>query len=258
VKTANNGDAVRLNRYLASCGLGSRRHCDGLISSGRIYVNKVKTNRLGSKVVVGRDEVAYKGTVLSPVLHNRYLAYHIPLEYEMASSNQQAHAAMYDSIKKAGIDIRGLKDMGGSGEDAEGLILLTDDGDLVHRCSHARYPMKTVYDILLDKKLSAAGVESMKHEGVESNGQTLFAADLCAHEAQKGHWYRVEVLQEKKHHVRRMLTTPGYRVVRCVRIQFGPIKLAELVPGECRELSGREINALRATGYAPVHPNRLV
>jgi 23S rRNA pseudouridine2605 synthase len=118
--------------------------------------------------------------------------------------------------------------------------------------------MKTVYDILIEKKMSAAHVESMKHEGVESNGQTLFAADLCVNEAQSGHWYRIEVLQEKKHQIRRMLTTLGYRVVRCIRIQFGPIKLAELVPGAYRELSASEINALRATGYAPVHPNRFV
>jgi 23S rRNA pseudouridine2605 synthase len=240
---------VRLNRYLASCGLGSRRHCDGLIVSGRIYVNGDKVARLGTRVVTGSDRVEYKGSVLSPIVKLSYVAYHKPRSVVVTKSDPEGRPTVFDSVRQNGFDAASLNYVGRLDVNSEGLLLFTNDGDIIHRLTHPRYHIKKVYEVMVDKKLSASHCALMKNEGVPSEGQVLHAGDIRPFGPTNECWYRIDLYEGKNRQIRRMLAVLGYGVLRLIRVQFGPVRLADLRPDTFRELTREEISALHAAGY---------
>jgi len=137
--------------------------------------------------------------------------------------------------------------------DAEGLLILTNDGDLIYRVTHPRFHVKKVYHVKTTKPLAAADARVMTGAGVESDGQTLRALSIKpldgAAEDREGHWSEIELGEGRKRHIRRMLEGGGYAVVRLKRVRFGPVRLEGLSPGAIRPLTDREIDALRAVGH---------
>jgi 23S rRNA pseudouridine2605 synthase len=245
----NENNAMRLNRYLALCGLGSRRRCDGIIASGRIYINGVKVDKLGTRVAFGRDSVAYKGRVLSPLEVLKYCAYHKPPGVIVTAIDPHGRATIYDAMKKDGFDASGLRYAGQLDGDSEGLLILTNDGGLIHCLTHPRFHIKKVYEVQSDARLSADDVRTMTVDGIESEGQLLRAGDVRELKRGDGFWYAVDLYASKKRQVRRMFEARGRRITRLIRIQFGPVKLGDQKPGSVRDLSERETGALRAIGY---------
>lgn len=242
---------MRLNRYLASCGLGSRRSCDSLIGSGRIYVNGTKVKELGTKVAIGRDRVEYLGKALEPVKSLKYLAFHKPQGIIVTKSDPEGRETVFDFLRQAGCDAGWLNCVGQLDVASEGLLLLTNDGRLIHALTHPRYHIKKVYDVQLDRKLSPGDAEAMTGRGIESDGQVLRAGAVLETGMAGGYWYRVEIYKGKKRQIRRMFEAVGCAVLRLRRIQFASIKLGDLAPGAFRELTGREVAALRAAGFPP-------
>jgi pseudouridine synthase len=242
-------DPVRLNRYLASCGLGSRRACDALIAAGRIYLGGAKVTELGTKVIPGQDKVEYLGRALSPVVSLRYLAYHKPQSVIVTKSDPEGRTTIFDALREKGCDAGGLNYVGRLDVASEGLLLLTNDGSLIHALTHPRYHIKKVYDIQIDRKLQPADVARMTGEGIDSEGQILRAGDVRDTGSEGRYWCRAELYEGKKRQIRRMFEALGYTVIRLRRIQFASVKLGDLAPGAVRELSGREVDALRAAGF---------
>ncbi len=240
---------VRLNRYLASCGLGSRRSCDDIIASGRIFVNGEKIVSLGVKVRPGVDKVEYLGRSLSPVTALRCIAYHKPQGIIVTKNDPEGRTTVFHALNERGMRADGLNYVGRLDVASEGLLLLTNDGSLIHALTHPRYHIKKVYDIQIDRKLSPGDLEKMVTDGVESEGQTLRAGSIRDTGSDAGQWCRVELYEGKRRQLRRMFEALGYRVLRLKRIQFASVKLGDLAPGAARELSGREIDALKSAGF---------
>jgi len=246
---------IRLNRYLASCGIGSRRACDELIEAGRVSINGKKVDELGVKVIPERDIVEYRGEVVSPILGKRYLVYHKSRGVIVTKNDPEGRITVFDVLGKHGISTVGVNYVGRLDVNSEGVLLLTNDGDLIHRLTHPRYHIKKVYDVRVNKKLTPEHISRMKVDGVESDGELLHAGDIveCTErQTDDSVWYRVDLYEGKNRQIRRMFSALGYDVMRLIRITFGPIHLQTLPVDGFRELTFAELGALRAAGYAKV------
>jgi|WetSurMetagenome_2_1015567.scaffolds.fasta_scaffold00017_79 23S rRNA pseudouridine2605 synthase len=247
----NAAPPVRLNKYLAGCGLGSRRACDGIISAGRILVNGKRVTELGSRVVPGRDRVEYLGREISPVTAFKYLAYHKPQSLIVTKHDPEGRTTVFDALRESGFHADGLNYVGRLDVASEGLLLLTNDGSLIHALTHPRYHIKKVYDVLIDKKLSEAHRATMTGTGIESEGQILRAGSIRDTGFGGVFWCRVELYEGKRRQIRRMFEALGYTVARLRRIQFASVKLGDLAVGAARELTQGEVDALRSAGFPP-------
>ncbi len=241
---------IRLNRYLAKCGLGSRRSAEQLITGGRIVVNGVKVTDLATTVAPGRDKVEYRGKQLEPVRELEYVAYHKPKGTVTTRSDPEGRKTVYDAIReRSGKDISHLRHVGRLDLNSEGLLLLTNDGDLIHALTHPRYHVKKVYHARISRPMAPEDIERMRGEGVESEGDILHAGSIRRLPETQGHWYEVALYEGKNRQIRRMFEGLGYDVLRLRRVQFGVVRLGELPLGRGRKLDEREIAGLRNLGH---------
>jgi len=167
---------IRLNRFLAQCGLGSRRHCDEIIASGKVTVNGVKISELGSKVDPARDRVEVGSTSMSSVRNLEYFALHKPRDCIVTRIDPEGRPTVYDMLKERGFDASHLNYVGRLDRNSEGLLLLTNDGALIHALTHPRFHIKKVYRVRIDRRLAQPDYVRMVNDGVESDGQVLRAA----------------------------------------------------------------------------------
>jgi 23S rRNA pseudouridine2605 synthase len=241
---------IRLNRYLAQCGLGARRKCDELIRSGHVFVNGKKVIELGTRVSPA-DSVEYRGRKATRVRPPEYWAYHKPVAIMVTKSDPEGRATVYEQLKKNGISADHLNQVGRLDYSSEGLLLLTNDGALIHALTHPRYHIKKTYHVLLDRPLAGIDRKNLL-DGIESEGQILHAGEIrAACCGRNEHWYEVDLYEGKNRQIRRMFGALHYRILRLVRTRFACVKLGDLAPGTCRTLSMREIAALKAAGHAP-------
>lgn len=243
---------IRLNRYLAQCGLGSRRHCDELISAGRILVNGKRVLLLGVKVDPAKDRVEYNGKKVREIKKLEYVAYHKSKGTLVTAKDPKKRKTIYDEIKKRGYNADHLKYIGRLDRDSEGLLILTNDGDMIHALTHPRFHIKKVYQVKIDRELKLEDAEVMVNTGVISEGERLHAGAVrrVLSKTDKGDFrYEIDLYEGKNRQIRRIFSTLGYDVLRLKRTQFSSIKLRNLPRGRFRALDEREIKALINRGY---------
>jgi 23S rRNA pseudouridine2605 synthase len=245
---------MRLNRYCARCGLGSRRSCDEIIAAGRVFVNGRRIFELGTKINAETDVVEYGGKRLLPARPFTYMAYNKPRGVIVTKFDPEGRGTIYDALDRLGIPARDLNYVGRLDADSEGLLLLTNDGDLIHALTHPRYHIKKVYEVCIDRRIVPSDVRTMVGDGIESEGQTLRAGAVREMHVRtnEGEWYEVDLYEGKKRQIRRIFETLGYTVKRLRRTQFASVKLGELEMGAQRTLTEREIAALKSAGF-PTH-----
>lgn len=248
---------IRLNRYLAQCGLGSRRECDRLIAAGSIIVNGARVRELGVKINPARDLVSCRGKNLCRVLPLQYIAYHKPSGILVTADDPQGRVTIYDALAKQGLDCRHLKYVGRLDRNSEGLLLMTNDGELVHALTHPRFGIKKTYAVRIDRPLDEQDIVRMTIDGISSEGQTLRAGKMVRMTGAKdgGYWYTMDLFEGKKRQIRRMMAAGGYEVLRLIRTQFGVVKLNGLPCGQYRELTPREVKGLLNLGFEGRHPS---
>ena len=243
---------VRLNRYLAQCGIGSRRKCDELIASGHIYCNGTRVTEMGSKVNPDSDRIEYRGRVVKRIAALEYWAWYKPREVMVTARDPQGRPTVYTELEKTGREVRHLRYMGRLDYQSEGLLLLTNDGDLIHALTHPRYHIKKTYQVKLERRLTSDEISQLM-EGVSSEGQLLRAGavrQLSIPETKRvQYWYEIDLYEGKNRQLRRMFETLRILVGRLRRVRFASIKLGNLAPGELRPLLPNEIAALKRTGY---------
>lgn len=250
------GGAIRLNRYLAQCGLGSRRSVERLIVGGRVYVNGERVASMGSMVRPGIDKVEYKGQQLKQVLALEFFAYYKPSGLLVSVDDPHHDQTMYDELERlTGRDLRHLRYVGRLDLNSEGLLLLTNDGSLIHALTHPRYHVRKSYKVCVSRLLEREQAQMMVQQGVESEGDLLKAASVSlmrGGETGRAPWYTVELTEGRKRQIRRMFEYFGVSVQTLVRTRFGGVSLGTLKPGELRELTEGEVDSLRRMGYKRV------
>lgn len=234
-------EGVRLQKVLADAGIGSRRACEELIDAGRVEVNGRTVAVQGMRVDPERDVIRVDGVGVSTRQGLVYLALHKPRGMLSTMSDPQGRANVGDLL--AGRSDR-LYHVGRLDADSEGLLLVTNDGELAHRLTHPSFGVPKTYLAEVDGPLPR-DVGRRLRAGVDLDDGPV-AADsfrvVDAHAARV--MVEVVVHEGRQHVVRRMLAAVGHPVRRLVRTQVGPIRLAEMRPGKVRALRDAEVRAL--------------
>jgi len=231
----------RLQKVLARAGVASRRAAEGLIVDGRVTVNGVRVTELGSRVDPDRDEIRVDGRAViseTPV----YYALHKPPSVVTTMSDPEGRPSVGDLAKE--IDER-VVPVGRLDWDAEGLLLLTNDGALVHRLTHPRFGVRRTYDAKVRGVPDDAVLETLRAGVRLEDGMVRPVSVERSGKAKRNTWIRVVVAEGRPHLVKRLFKAVGHPVQRLRRVAYGPVELGRLPAGEIRTLTAAEVRALR-------------
>ena len=229
---------MRLNKIIADAGITSRRGADELIKSGRVTVDGIAIREMGSKFDPEKVEVAVDGETIKRSLTKSYLALHKPKGVLSTMYDPDGRPSLSDFI-----DLRRerLFHVGRLDKDSEGLILLTNDGDLTFRATHPSFGLEKTYIIEYDGKLPN-GVDKTLLKGVELEdgmGRVLEFKELSSR------WIEVSIHEGRYHIIRRLMEAVDVDVLRLIRTRFGPISLGDTPEGRWRDLNSGELANLR-------------
>lgn len=249
----------RLQKILAQAGHGSRRGCEELIAAGRVQVNG-QTATLGQKADLGIDIVTLDGTRVGAREKLTYIALYKPRNVISSADDPVGRKTVRELVPEAGH----LYPVGRLDWDSEGLILLTNDGDLTNKLTHPRYGHSKEYKVLVARRPDAKQIETWRRGVVLKDGYRTAAADVGVESgAGKGAWLRVKMGEGRKRQIREIGALLGLPIVRIVRVGIGSLRLGALKPGEWRHLTDPEIRALKgekpaasATKRSPATPRR--
>lgn len=231
----------RLQKYLASCGLGSRRACEQLIASGRVVVDGEVVRRQGVTVEPGREEVRVDGRVVRPQAVAHYLMN--KARGILCTSRDPEGRATVHGVLPSGLGR--LYTVGRLDRDSEGLLIVTNDGALAQGLSHPRHHVKKTYRVWLDASLSASDRRRMEG-GLEIDGERMWVESIEAWAGDEGgRTYRVVLGQGRNRQIRRMMAACGRKVERLCRVSIGSLRLGSLPAGGWRRLERAEVERLR-------------
>ena len=231
----------RLNKFLAHAGVGSRRHCDTLIEAGRVTVDGVRVTDLGTKVDPDAHKVAVDG---QPVRAERpvYWVVHKPPGYLCTNHDPAGRPLARDLVPH--VDQR-VYTVGRLDEASEGLLLLTNDGDLAYPLMHPRFGVEKTYLVQVAGHPTRQDLQKLL-EGVWLSDGKVKAKRVRRVKSQgESTWVRVVLNEGKNREIRRMLAKLGHKVLRLRRVAIGPVELDRLPKGKARKLSLSEITALK-------------
>jgi 23S rRNA pseudouridine2605 synthase len=240
--------AVRLHKLLAEAGVASRRAAERLIAEGRVSVNGTIVREPGSTAVLGRDDIRVDGRPIQVPEHHTYLLLHKPPGSVTSLSDPHADRTIADLLP-AGTPR--VVPVGRLDRDSEGLLLLTDDGELVERLLHPRYGVEREYAVLVRGKVTPGALARLR-EGIDVDGVRVVPADvrvmlpppITGPYPSGTRWLRITVREGRRHEVRAMCAAVHLRVLRLVRVRFGPLVLGDLPQGAIRPLTEKELRDL--------------
>lgn len=226
---------------MAQCGVASRRKCEEMIALGRVTVNGTIVGAMGSLVTPG-DVVAVDGVTIKPAERLYYVMYHKPM-FEMCTANDvEGRKTVMDRF--ADFPAR-LFSVGRLDYDSEGLLLMTNDGELANRLLHPRFEITKTYLARVDGEISIDDERKLR-EGVLLDGRKTARADVRVHRNRNN---KTELLigihEGRNRQVRRMISAVGHNVQYLRRVRFGPLSLGALQRGQWRELTEEEIDSLK-------------
>jgi 23S rRNA pseudouridine2605 synthase len=234
-------DGVRLQKVMAEAGVGSRRACEVMIADGRVQVDGQVVRELGVRIDPTRHTVHVDGMRLQLDESRVYLAFNKPAGVVSTMKDESGRPSLADFV---GDRKERLFHVGRLDSDTEGLILLTNDGELAHRLQHPSYGVLKTYLAEIDGPV-ARDVGRRLREGVELDDGPVRVDSFKVVDSQPGKALVEVVLHEgRKHIVRRALDAVGYPVHRLVRTQVGPVRLGDLRQGRWRVLTGNETSQL--------------
>jgi 23S rRNA pseudouridine2605 synthase len=231
----------RLNKFLAHAGIGSRRHCEELILRGRVAVNGRVVRELGTKVEPS-DAVSVDGQPL----HSEKLVYWLvnkPRGYLCTNFDPAGRPLAIDLVPHVS---QRVYTVGRLDEDSEGLLLLTNDGELANRLMHPRFGVEKTYHVQVAGHPSREDIEQLL-KGVWLSDGHVRARRVRRLKAQgDSTWLEIVLNEGKNREIRRMLARLGHKVMVLRRIAIGPVRLDKLRRGKSRRLKLEELERLRA------------
>ena len=241
----------RLQKILARAGLGSRRACEDLITQGRVTVNG-QVARLGMKADPEKDDIRVDGQRVQAGEPWVYIMVHKPRWVLSTLQPDRKHRTLRDLVSvPARVFPVGRLDL-----ESEGLVLLTNDGELAHRLTHPRYGHEKEYRVLVAKAPDERQLRAFRHGIVLPDGHRTRPAKVDFLRRQgKGAWLRFLLTEGRKRQIREMCRAVGLPVVRLIRTRIGPLRLKKVGVGEWRHLTPEEVRALRQAAGLPVHPS---
>lgn len=236
--------ADRLQKILARAGYGSRRSCEDLIRAGRVTVNG-EVAVLGSKAEPGGDDIRLDGRRIQDAEALTYIIFHKPTGVLSSLHTQGGHPTVLDYVSS---DQR-LFPVGRLDLDSEGLILLTNDGELANRLTHPRYGHEKEYRVLLNRVPDAEILKRWRQGVRLPDGYKTSAARIWKERGSGAEaWVRVILREGHKRQIRETARVLGFEVRRLIRVRVDGLMLDDLAPGEWRPLSSEELRRLLPTG----------
>ncbi len=231
----------RLNKYLAHAGVGSRRHCDSLIAGGRVKINGRVIVQLATQV----DPALHKVSVDDePVRTERpvYWVVHKPIGYLCTNHDPSGRPLAKELIPH--VEQR-VYTVGRLDEASEGLLLMTNDGDLAHKLMHPKFEIEKTYLVLVAGRPSVADLDRLT-EGVWISDGKVKAKKVRRMKPQgDSTWLRIVLSEGKNREIRRMLAKLSHKVMRLRRVAIGPVLLDKLPKGKARKISLPELEKLK-------------
>jgi 23S rRNA pseudouridine2605 synthase len=237
----------RLNKYLAHAGVGSRRHCDELILRGRVTVGGQVVRELGTKVEPGGQPVCVDG---QPLRGERpaYWLVHKPRGYLCTNHDPAGRPRAIDLVPHVP---QRVYTVGRLDEDSEGLLLLTNDGDLAFRLTHPRFGVQKTYAVQVAGRPTREELQQLLKGVWLSDGHVRARRVKRLKNQGESTWLEVVLSEGKNREIRRMLARLGHKVMRLKRTALGPVRLDRLPAGKARPLHHDELARLRRASERP-------
>ncbi len=237
--------AERLQKVMSEFGVASRRKCEDMIADGRVKVNGCLITEPGSKVDKEKDVIQVDGKIIKCSENKVYILLNKPTGYITSAKDQFGRPTVLDLLR--GISVR-VFPIGRLDYDTEGLILLTNDGDITYMITHPKHNIDKTYRALIRGEAKENDIESFKR-GIAIEDYVTSPARMEIVRYSKGNSIvDITIHEGKNRQVRKMCSAIGHEVIRLKRIRIGEIGLGELKTGEWRYLKDSEIEYLKALG----------
>jgi 23S rRNA pseudouridine2605 synthase len=233
---------VRLQKLIAGTGVASRRKAEEMIAAGRVTVNGKVVRELGTKVDAVKDHVKVDGRHIRSVQPYVYVLLHKPKNVMSTLHDPEGRPTVKDFLP--GVSVR-VFPVGRLDFDSEGLMLLTNNGELAQALLHPRYHVPKTYLVKVKGVLEQESIEALEAGVQLEDGMTAPAQVKKIRKAESNSWIEITIHEGRTHQVKRMLQSVGHPVLKLVRIRMGSLMLGHMAPGEYRFLTDHEANTLR-------------
>ena len=239
--TPEEGPGVRLQKFMASAGVASRREAERLIQAGRVEVNSRVVTTLGTRIDPWRDRVRVDGRAVQESGRRVYYLLHKPRGFITTASDPEGRPTVLDLLQ--GVRER-IFPVGRLDWNSEGLLLLTNDGDLAYRLTHPANHVPKTYRVKVKGLVGPASLEAIRR-GLFLDGRRSLPAEVRRISSQSNSWLEVTLYEGQKNQIRRTFERLGHPVLKLRRIAIGPLTDRTLRPGEFRGLTEEEVRRLK-------------
>jgi 23S rRNA pseudouridine2605 synthase len=233
-------ESIRLQRYLAMAGAGSRRHCEEFILTGRVTVDRQTVTELGFRVVPGEQEVRLDGERVRLERKTWYLL-NKPIGYLCTNSDPGGRPRVIDLFPR---DRARLFTVGRLDENSQGLLLVTNDGELAHKLAHPRFRVRKIYQVQVAGIPTKEILDQLKRGLYFAEGRFKVADATLVRTRGRSAVLELELLEGQNREIRRLLAKLGHKVQRLERVALGTVTLGDLPLGQYRLLAAHEIASL--------------
>jgi len=236
---------MRLNRFLARAGLGSRRSVESLVREGRVSIDGQAVTDLGRRVTPGVEDVAVDGVPCILPEGYKVYAFHKPIDVVSTLVAQGGQPSLLPYRHQSDIPERFMP-VGRLDSESTGLLLWTDDGDLNQALCRPRTQLWKTYEVDLNGLPDRDAIKALTRGGIEIDGRPCLPCRLTMNPRGTTHQWIMEIHEGRRRQIRRMFSSVGLKVLKLHRTAIGPVHLGTLRPGDFRRLDHNEVETLRS------------
>lgn len=232
---------MRLNKYIAQSGICSRRSADVLIQAGRVTVNGIPVQKLGTLVDETKDSVAVDGRNVALGVKHLYLLLNKPPGYLSTVKDSFHRPTVLDLVGKE----KKVFPVGRLDLDTEGVLLLTNDGELTYRLTHPKFEIEKTYLVTVEGEMNEKVLEEFRRGIKLEDGVTATGEGKIIKAASKESIFELTLKEGRKREIKRMCLKAGLKVLHLVRVRFAHLNAKGLKSGQWRYLTGKEVTQLQ-------------